>query len=214
MTPPPVREPCVDLRVSGRSEVDAAAPGQRFTVDLQIENDGTQTATGIQLSGAQAEVTPGTIGPGEAAVGRVVARAGRVGSQLLTITATSAGGDADPETNALTLGVIVLDCTRVGTSGNDVLVGTPRNDKLCGRPGADRLEGRRGNDRLDGGSGNDTILGGPGRDRIDGGGGVDVIVARDGQRDTIDCGTERDTVLADRLDLIVRGARCERVVRR
>ena len=51
---------------------------------------------------------------------------------------------------------------------------------------------------------------GPGRDRVDGGGGGDTIRVRDGERDSVDCGTEQDTVYADRKDVL---RHCERVRR-
>jgi hypothetical protein len=38
-----------------------------------------------------------------------------------------------------------------------------------------------------------------------------VILARDGERDTIDCGTQVDTVVADRFDRVA--ASCEHVQR-
>jgi hypothetical protein len=39
-----------------------------------------------------------------------------------------------------------------------------------------------------------------------------VIIVRDGERDVVQCGSERDTVLADRKDVVARD--CERVSRR
>jgi hypothetical protein len=39
-----------------------------------------------------------------------------------------------------------------------------------------------------------------------------VVLARDGEADVISCGSERDTVVADRLDRVDRD--CERVLRR
>jgi Ca2+-binding RTX toxin-like protein len=55
------------------------------------------------------------------------------------------------------------------------------------------------------------VDGGSGRDRLFGRGGDDLIDARDTERDVVYCGTGRDTVRADRGDLL-RG--CERVFRR
>ena len=46
----------------------------------------------------------------------------------------------------------------------------------------------------------------PGNDRLLGGAGNDSIKARDGQRDTIDCGPGRDIAIVDRLD---RATHCE-----
>ncbi len=67
-----------------------------------------------------------------------------------------------------------------------------------------------GNDYLDAGNGNDIVVGGPGRDEILAKGGSDTIYTRDGQKDWIDCGTERDVAIVDGLDVV---KRCETVVR-
>lgn len=106
--------------------------------------------------------------------------------------------------------------TLIGTScrsnrGNNRLAGTIRNDRIDGGAGNDRILGGRGNDTLLGGTGNDTLIGGPGRDKLIGGPGNDVIDARDHARgDTINCGPGRDTVRANRGDVIQRS--CERKI--
>jgi Ca2+-binding RTX toxin-like protein len=108
-----------------------------------------------------------------------------------------------------------------GTSRADTIVGTAKADRLSGGAGNDRISGGGGNDRVDGGPGNDTLnggpgndqlTGGPGQDRISGGPGNDTILARDRARDTIDCGSGRDTVVADRVDSVARD--CESIKRR
>ena len=117
---------------------------------------------------------------------------------------------------------------RVGTAGNDRLNGTAAGDRisglagndrisgaggadcLFGGPGADTLLGGSGNDRLDGGAGNDTLTGGTGTDALSGGTGNDVINAKDGRRESVNCGPGRDRVRADRNDRLVG---CERVSR-
>ena len=113
-----------------------------------------------------------------------------------------------------------------GGAGSDLLFGGLGNDVLNGDAGNDRLKGDAGSDRLDGGAGNDTLTGGSGADRLSdrrgtdrlsGGAAADRINARDSsrsdrrRRDTISCGTGRDTVFADRRDLVQRD--CE-IVRR
>jgi len=65
---------------------------------------------------------------------------------------------------------------------------------------------------LVGSSGNDRISGGVGRDAISAGSGNDRISARDRNRDRINCGSGRDLVIADRIDLVSRS--CVRVFRR
>lgn len=97
-----------------------------------------------------------------------------------------------------------------GGSGRDTLFGGSGNDRLRGGDGNDDISGGRGVDRISGGAGRDTISGGTGRDVISGGSGNDRIDARDGTRDRIGCGSGRDTVIADRVDVV---RDCERVRR-
>jgi Ca2+-binding RTX toxin-like protein len=102
--------------------------------------------------------------------------------------------------------------------GNDRVTGGNHDERIDGGVGNDRLEGGYGNDRIVGGAGRDTIVGD--MSRSDCGvlqscslpQGNDVIDARDGERDTISCGVGRDTVTADRQDVVSRD--CERVKRR
>lgn len=87
-----------------------------------------------------------------------------------------------------------------GGPGNDTLIGGSKGDVLDGEIGDDTLNGSDGNDVLVGGAGIDTINGGNGTDSISAGLGRDVIDTRDGQRDTINCGLNRDEVTADAAD--------------
>ncbi|HEV7752470.1 MAG TPA: hypothetical protein VGO71_13080 [Baekduia sp.] len=98
-----------------------------------------------------------------------------------------------------------------GGGGNDRLSGSSGRDRLIGGKGNDRLTGGKGNDRLSAGAGNDTLSPGSGRDAIDGGAGNDTINAVDGVRETVECGSGRDTVRADRRDRL---KHCEKVTRR
>jgi uncharacterized repeat protein (TIGR01451 family) len=98
-----------------------------------------------------------------------------------------------------------------GTNRVNVLNGTAGRDRLVGLGGNDTLFGRGGIDILLGGSGNDRLVGGPGRDDLQGGLGNDRIESRDGVREVVNCGAGRDTVLADRLDVV---RNCEVVRRR
>ncbi len=117
-----------------------------------------------------------------------------------------------------------------GDAGNDSLLGSFGNDRLHGVSGRDLITGSRGRDRINGGSGNDRISGGSsgdriagdagsdrlngnsGPDRISGNSGNDRITSRDNSRDRVTCGTGRDSVVADRRDIVSRN--CERVRRR
>jgi hypothetical protein len=112
--------------------------------------------------------------------------------------------------------------SRSGTELNDNLRGGAGSDKITGLGGDDVLWGdqnhdalpgaRKAGDLLDGGAGNDTLVGGKGRDLLYGRTGDDVLSVRDGVSDRVSCGSGRDRVVADRLDVVSRD--CERVVRR
>ena len=107
------------------------------------------------------------------------------------------------------LGGTGLD-TLFGGLGNDTLDGGSDNDILNGGPGNDALRGGSGNDRLNGQGGNDRLDGGRGRDRLSGGAGRDAINAADGQRDTVSCGSGRDSARVDEVDRV---SGCESVRR-
>lgn len=105
-------------------------------------------------------------------------------------------------------------------AGGSRLVGTPFGDLLRTDAYDDVIEAGAGADAIDAGYGSDTITPGPGQDTVlaDGGAGAcdaincplpqgnDVIHARDGERDSIDCGPGTDTVIVDAIDVI---AGCE-----
>jgi probable HAF family extracellular repeat protein len=112
-----------------------------------------------------------------------------------------------------------------GLGGNDTINGLRGNDTLfgdecgakarplaaAGKGGNDKLYGGRGNDRLYGGAGNDTLGGGPGVNSYSGGPGDDTIDARNGKKETVDCGAGgKDVAIVDRKD---RTKGCERVKR-
>jgi Ca2+-binding RTX toxin-like protein len=98
-----------------------------------------------------------------------------------------------------------------GDAGDDLLLGSAGNDRLSGGLGNDTLSGGEGRDLLFGSAGKDSINAGKGTDRVDAGAGNDIINVRDGQKDVVNCGLGRDSVTADKKD-VLRG--CERVSRR
>ena len=110
--------------------------------------------------------------------------------------------------------------TLKGGAGNDCLEGGAGNDKLSGGDGADKLTGDSGNDslsggkgpdKLAGGAGNDKLTGGAGKNAYSGGAGDDSLSARNGVKETVDCGSgKRDSATVDKADT-VRG--CETVKR-
>lgn len=91
------------------------------------------------------------------------------------------------------------------------LAGGPGDDDLRGSAGQDWIAGGSGRDRLIAAGGKDRIRGGAGRDAISGGGANDRIDVRDGERDTVSCGSGKDVVKADRRDRVARS--CETVNR-
>jgi Ca2+-binding RTX toxin-like protein len=97
-----------------------------------------------------------------------------------------------------------------GGSGRDRISGSAGNDALNGLSGNDSISGGAGNDRLSGSTGNDKLSGGSGVNRYSGGPGNDTISARNGRKETIDCGSGRDKATVDRLDRV---KSCERVSR-
>jgi hypothetical protein len=101
--------------------------------------------------------------------------------------------------------------TLYGAGGTDTLNGDNGNDKLFGGDGNDALAGGAGNDSLDGGTGDDKLTGGKGVNRYKGGAGNDVLNARNGKRETVDCGAgKKDSASVDKKDK-VKG--CEKVKR-
>jgi len=156
----------------------------------------------------------------------IVGRADRTGHAVNYASATSSHDAYDPASN--TSGPVDDDpnqsnnfvntafeivepppAVKHGDARDNVLPGGPGRDSLFGRGGDDVLKGLAGNDRLDGGAGDDRLFGGPGDDRITGGPGRDAIFggsgrdtidAADGVRETIDCGSGKDTVRADAAD--------------
>jgi hypothetical protein len=98
-----------------------------------------------------------------------------------------------------------------GGKGKDKLFGGVGNDKLGGDDGNDTLDGGVGKDALDGGKGNDKLTGGKDTNTYKGGAGDDSINAKNGKKETVDCGAgKKDSASVDKADT-VRG--CEKVTR-
>lgn len=71
------------------------------------------------------------------------------------------------------------------------IIGADEPDTFTGSAASNVIDGGLGSDVIDGGAGSDILLGGPGDDRI---------VARDGERDRVDCGIGTDTAVVDAVD--------------
>lgn len=100
-----------------------------------------------------------------------------------------------------------------GAGGTDEFVGI---ENVTGGAGPDTLIGDSSPNRLVGGKGADRIRGAGGGDVVDGGAGNDRIEARNGSKDTIDCGEDPngaadvDVAVVDLVDTV---RACERVYR-
>ena len=212
---------CVDLQASAAVDPGQVALGRPAQVRITVENHGDLPAhdvvvnvspsTPTSFAACEPSCAVGSLTPGASQDVFVDVSSTVPGNAGVHWWVSSRDADSTPDDTAGTASATVLDCTLVGSWGADRLAGTPGADRICGLPGADWLSGGPGDDYLSGGSGNDTIFGGPGHDTILGGGGRDVVFARDGARDWIDCGTEYDIVVADRIDHVHRD--CERVLR-
>jgi Tol biopolymer transport system component len=219
------RTDCSSAIVRVREGTGEIGLRDRLPVTVTVRNDGTRPLRNLRVAVSTTRgvlhvpdscdgiACPlGTVEPGDVATLRLDATSRIPGLLRVDAAASYEGGpDVFPGDNRATVAADVLACDLVGTWGADRLEGTARRDRICGRPGDDRIDAGAGNDYVDAGSGRDTVLAGRGRDTVRGAGGSDVIVVRDGERDVVDCGTETDTVIADRKDS-VRG--CERVLRR
>ena len=107
-----------------------------------------------------------------------------------------------------------------GEAGADVLIGGGDFDYLYGGGGPDIIDGGPGPDFLSGDGGDDTLLGGAGDDDIVGGGGIDVmdgdagndlLRSRDGEPDSLRCGTGVDVARIDDVQIDQVHPSCEKV---
>jgi Ca2+-binding RTX toxin-like protein len=98
-----------------------------------------------------------------------------------------------------------------GDSGDDEIHGAGGADDLYGGGGDDKMFGDAGNDKLQGASGADTVDGGAGLDQIYGDNAscsvfcafdADTLLARDGEKDAVDCGGGADSAIVDQLDVV------------
>lgn len=186
----------------------------------RVESDGSDPVAANNEASASTSFTPPSVAPPPAVLPNPPCANAIRGTRDDDVLIGTAFGDrmVGAEGSDLLRAGAGDDCLE-GGSNADVLDGGPGADRLLGGLGRDRLFGGAGKDRLTAGMGHDYLTGstgddvlnpGKGRDRAVGGPGNDTVNARDRARDSIDCGTGRDTVRADRFDR-VRG--CERRVR-
>jgi hypothetical protein len=126
-----------------------------------------------------------------------------------TITAPDGAGQVGTSQETDTYSSIEVFSLR-GQGGNDTITSGSGGDTLRGGEGNDVLNGGAGDDFVFGdagiaappASGHDVLNGGTGADQIWGEAGNDEITSRDDSADTVNCGSETDSVVADALDVI------------
>jgi Tol biopolymer transport system component len=217
---------CADLELTvsqGRTAVEA---GGEQSFNLSVKNLENETATGIRLQagapvggsflsvsttrgscsleGGALSCSVGDLPVGEIMLVTLNTRATSVGRVASTARASARELDGNQANNVRILSFEALPCTMVALDAGGRLAGTKRADTLCGRAGQDFIVALAGNDIVDAGLGADRVYPGPGRDVVHLRAGADFADTRDGTRDTIDCGGERDLVLADRFDAVAR----------
>ncbi len=108
-------------------------------------------------------------------------------------------------------GFDTLDGSGAGSGGAQVdLRGCGQcAERLIGSPSSDTLIGTSGRQMIYGGDSPDHLVGSTGPDFLTGQGGSDFIRSRDASIDTVVCGPDRDTVIADQYDDV--RASCESV---
>jgi Ca2+-binding RTX toxin-like protein len=75
-------------------------------------------------------------------------------------------------------------------------------ENVLGGTVGDDLSGDGDANTIDGGPGEDLVAGNAGRDTLDGGNAPDLILARDGERDRVNCGDDGDLAITDRRDAV------------
>jgi hypothetical protein len=115
------------------------------------------------------------------------------------------------------VGGVALAETLAGSDRDDRLIGSNQRDSISGGGGEDLIKGLRSRNSLNGGAGGDDIYAGPtdeqARDTVVASRGNDFIDVfnRPAAKDVVNCGKDRDSVVADSRDVLTG---CELVVRR
>jgi Ca2+-binding RTX toxin-like protein len=144
-----------------------------------------------------------------------------VSGGLLVHGQTSGGLASGSDWDSATDGdqTVPADGTRTvivnGGDGNDAITVVAKTTELDhamlnGDGGDDVITGPDTADTLTGGDGNDRLIGGRGKNLLMGGAGNDSFTVRDGKRDRVDCGPGKDSVTADKRDVL---RHCERIRR-
>jgi hypothetical protein len=198
------------------SNVDSTPAERSFTVDTKPpppspppDRDGDGTPDNLDACPDQAAATangcPLAPPPGGATAGDDVLNGTAAGETICGLagndTINGLAGDDTLFGDACGKKAKPAFFALVTMDGNDTLNGGDGNDTLYGAGGNDRLDGGKGNDRLFGGGGNDKLVGGPGTNTYSGGAGNDSVNARNGKKETVDCGPgKKDRATVDKKD--------------
>jgi subtilisin-like proprotein convertase family protein len=195
------------------------------TTDTTPELTGTSSENAATTLLVDGVFNTGEADPGTATYDLIAGAPLAPGSYEISALSKDVAGNLGPHSGTLHVEIAPAGCDQgparigtdhadwiFGTSGPDHLVLLGGDDNASALGGDDCVEGGTGDDHLDGGPGKDVIYGDDGADTITGGAGADTIyggpgddhtLADDGRADTIDCGTGRDRVDADREDRLV-----------
>jgi len=202
----------VDLANPG----SAGAPGEGDTLDAfeaARGGGGDDALTGdgganLLTGGGGNDVLDGALGDDQLLGGTGSDTAGygsRTGSVTATLSGTPGGGEAGEadayEAVESLRGGAAAD-TLTGDGAPNTLEGGAGPDVLDGAGDRDLLRGGDDADTLNGGDGDDSVHGDAGSDTADGGAGEDSLRMRDGEADTVACGTELDTAIVDPVDAL------------
>jgi Ca2+-binding RTX toxin-like protein len=188
--------------VTGADVLDGGAGRDTIDGDWTQRDRGDNDPITVTLNGAADD---GHAGEGDNVIGVEAVKVTRPGT-------FAAGADA-----------MTIDVWNIG-AGNTTVTGSPGDDTIRTWDKDDTIDAGAGNDAIEGGNGNDTITGGAGQDTINADAGSeacnflvcrasvgnDVVNARDGERDSIDCGVGTDKAIVDQADVV---ANCETVER-
>jgi hypothetical protein len=225
--PPAFR--CVDLVLDTYAPTLSGRRGVQYV--LSVKNEGTDVATGVELTqqidmGFRVLSLPtgcarkrssitcrqASLDPGESMMVMPYIRPTGTGPMTSQVTVKFAGRDSDPKSNSRETRTRIYPCWIAGTDFGEIITGTDAGEEICARGGNDAIYAHGGDDTIDAGVGADVVYPGAGRDRVKAGEGGDTVYARDGERDVITCGLGVDLVLADHYDVV--GRDCDFIRRR
>ena len=190
----------------GQQQMPQPAPGNTPGAG-QGTGSGSGTGSGPAVASAGADSLAGTEG-----ADRICGLAGDDSVNALAGADTLFGDACDDKAKEVSAaGTSDGSDTLNGGEGDDTIYGAGGRDTVKGEGGNDRIFGGDGNDRLDGGAGNDRLTGGKGTNSYAGGAGKDTISARNRKRETVNCGSGKDSATVDRNDKV---RACEKVKRR